>query len=121
MANNNKKRLEGQEKPSMYVYDLEKIMSFVFDLENSKNTSSTEILENYTSKDNTMELSSKSIKESKGNISRSTQSDNIRYDLIKYFINELEEIPSNIEDDELSFGEKAIINTMINEEFLKLV
>lgn len=112
-----------QEK--MYVFDLENIMNFVFDKEKTKKNN-IEITENYDNVSvedgkNVMKLVSKTIKETKGdNPSVPNQDNNIRYDLIKYFISTLEELPPMITDDALTFGDKVILNTMVNEGLLKL-
>ena len=111
-----------QKTPSMYVFDLEKMMNFVFDKDGERSNNNVEITETYEANDNGgLQLVSRSAQETKGNASRSTSSDNIRYDLVKLFISSLDSMPVEIDSDEISFGEKVIINTMINEEFLKLV
>ena len=108
----------------MYVFDLENIMNFIFNKGEEKK-SNVEITENYNNVSNedgknVMKLVSKTIKETKGEMnSVPTQDNNIRYDLIKYFINTLEELPPIITDDTITFGDKVILNTMVNEGLLK--
>ena len=115
--------MKKQEKnnTSIYVFDLEKIMDFVFDNGNAANKR-TEINEFYdynSDNKNKTGLSSKSVNEVKefGN----PQNDAIRYDFVKLLIGSLTELPSDFSNTEMTFGDKLIINTLFNEEFIKAI
>lgn len=118
-----KKQNTEENSNKMYVFDLENIINFVFDKDGSSDTRNIEITENYEYNEDisALKLKSKVVKETKGSSVKNPASDNIRYDLIKFFIASLEELPSNIPDSSISFGDKVIINTMINEELIKIV
>lgn len=99
-------------KEGNFIFDLEKIMDFVFNSENERPTD-TEITEQYAADENTknMYLANRMIHEVKGG--DSSNSYTIRYDMMKMFIDTL----SNIEMDEevdvpMTFGESAIFNTL---------
>lgn len=105
------------EQKQLYVLDLDKIMEFVFERGN-KNTN-VEITESFQNSGDKLVLDSKSIKEIKDS-NNNMQECNIRYDLVKYLISCFTEIPLDMSEESVSFGESAILNTLINEEFLKL-
>ena len=112
----------GGERPTMYVFDLEKIMDFVFDNSNPRSASNVKITEDMVEEDGKMITKARQIKESKGSDSRNSACDNIRYDLMKMFIASLDAIPisgPNMEAN--SFAENLILNTMLENEFIKMV
>lgn len=99
-------------KTENYIFDIEKIMDFVFNSENERPTD-TEITEQYAADDTTknMYLSNRIIHEVKGGDGSSSST--IRYDMIKMFIDTLLGIGL---DDEMeipmTFGENTIFNTL---------
>lgn len=100
-----------------YLLNLEEIMKFVFDNENTRNTDS-EINEFYETNGDEIKLSNKTIREIKTRIDNSAES-TIRYDLIKTFITALFDMPSKINVmEELTLGDTIVINTMINNNML---
>lgn len=105
-------------KPTGYILNLDELIKFVFENENTRNTDS-EICENYTNDDSEgLKLSNKSVKEVKTKVDYSAEA-TIRYDLVKTFITVLMEMPAGLESaDELTLGDTIILNTMINNNML---
>lgn len=104
-------------KKQVYVFDLNKICDFIFDT-NSENNN-VDITENYVNQTEGLKLESKTITENKGQ--SDTQKDNIRYDLIKMFIQSTLDLAPDLNDSDMSFGEKVIINTLLSDELMKVV
>lgn len=100
-----------------YVFDINKIMEFCFDLVDER-TNDSEITESYVvnEENNKLEVVSKQVREIKG--SDNTSKNTIRYDMIKMFIDVLVNA-DNGEQRPLTFGEAIIINTMINENLIR--
>lgn len=112
---------ENNEIKELYVFDINKMAEFVFN-EQKTNGQNVEITESFSiDNDGTLKLTNKTVKETRNPNDNTINT--IKYDLLKMFIQTLIDMPSpsSLEEDETSFGEKIIVNTMVNEEFLKLV
>jgi hypothetical protein len=104
-----------------YVLDLDKLNKYIFESQFTKN-SETELVEVYEmSKEDEDEekelmLTNKSIRDvkTKGNI----QIDNIKYDLVKTFIEEFFETPSTVTQESATFGFIIAFNTLLNQGIL---
>lgn len=98
-----------------YIFDLEKITSFVFGSPSTKQVD-REIIENYVTDDSgEMTLANKTVKENKSSDGVVGQ-ETMKYDLIKSFI----EILVNLDpEEESTFGENCVLNTMQAYNFLK--
>lgn len=101
-----------------YVFDIDKIVNFVFD---GKQENNTEICDSYVVDEETNEmiLSNRVIREVKSNGSNNYNT--IKYDLLKMFIDTLLEIEINNEKGAITFGENTIINTLINNGLIKKI
>lgn len=90
------------------VFDLEKITDFIFGDPNAR-TNDVEITESYKRDQSTgtLLLDGKQIKEFK--VNDYTGQNTIRYDLVKMFIEILDEA---VELDDLSVGQQITLNTM---------
>lgn len=99
-----------------FYYDINAMMDFVFNNEDAR-SSDVEITDSQVrNRDNgTFETESRVIREVK---SANDQKQNMRYDMLKMFIEVLEnmEIENNIP---LSLGESLVLNTMNAHGFLK--
>lgn len=101
-------------KPN-YILDLDKIMNFVFDVQSDKQVD-TEIVENYSLDNNgEMVLVNRTVKENKASEDNMSQKAT-RYDLVKSFI---EILVSLDPEEETSFGEQCVLNTMQAYNFIK--
>lgn len=101
-----------------YVLDLDKLNKYIFESQTNKN-SETELVEVYEMDRDESEdlvLTNKSIRDvkTKGNI----QIDNIKYDLIKMFIEEFFEMPSTVTQETSTFGFIVAFNTLLNQGIL---
>lgn len=96
-----------------YVLDIDAIVKFCFD--NDGKTTDSEITEVYVADEESKNLSlaSKQLREVKNGDVTSMQT--MKYDLVKLLIVDLMEM----DEDELSLGDTVIMNTMMNEGFLK--
>lgn len=96
-----------------YVIDIDNIIRFCF--EDDEKQSDSEITEVYVSDDEnqSLKLASKQLREVKSGDASSKQT--LKYDLIKTFIGDL----ISVDDTDLSLGDTILINTMLNEGFLK--
>lgn len=103
-------------KNEKYVFDVDKIVNFVFD---DSIINNTEITENYgvdeTNSTNDLTLMNRIIKDVKNNSDE--QFSTIKYDLMKMFISEL----LTSEGKEFSFGESLIMRTMKDYGFIKII
>lgn len=99
-----------------YVLDLERIFQFVFDSDNDKNVDS-ELTELYVMDDetNNLSLSSKQVREIKSNEINNKQT--IRYDMVKFLLTSL----ISMSEEEVTFGETIMLNTMFREGIIKEV
>ena len=101
------------------VLDLNEIKEFVFE-ENAKTekTHDNEITETYALNDEgKQELVSKVVHEVKG--SDFTEKETIRYDMIKTFLTMLDNVEIDTTLTPMSFGQKTVLNTMVNYGFIK--
>ena len=91
-----------------YIINIENLMNFIFEDDIKRDTDS-EITEVYVSDDDTNEmmLSTKQIREVKSGDSSSKF--NIKYDLIKNFIDMISDMESDMDSD---FGKRLIFNTL---------
>lgn len=112
MANKKKEEI-------MYVFDLNKMIEFIMS-NNFNDGTNSEIIDSYSLIDNKMTLASKNVRESKDNTSQTVESA-IRYELVKYLLNGLGEITLNENDEINNFADKMIVNTLFNEEFIKII
>lgn len=102
-------------KNNTYIYDINKICDFVFGDTNER-TNDVEITENYTYDEERERMvpSNKEVKEVK--VNDFTSQNTIRYDLIKSFI----EILDEIEDEKImTVGQEITLNTMQAYELIK--
>jgi hypothetical protein len=101
----------GEEKHT-FVLNLNEIVNFIFNDDNEKNTDS-EITELYVMDEDekNMTLSTKQLREVKSNEMTSRQT--MRYDLVRMFLDKIINI-----DDEITFGQSIILNTMITENLI---
>ena len=97
-----------------YIFDIDNIMKFVFEEEQ---TTDSEITDLYVMDDESdkLTLSSKQVREVKGG--DATNKETIRYDFIKMLV--LETL--GIREDDLGFGDVMLINTMLSEGLIKEV
>lgn len=97
-----------------YYFDLDVIIDFIEGGYDNK----TEISETYVTDDETEEifLAGKTITETKGG--DTTKDSTIRYDLMKMFLTSLLTIEATNKDN-LTFGETAIINTLLKKGIIK--
>lgn len=98
-----------------YVFDINKIVEFVqySDKTEVKERELTDVLEN---NGDGLQITSKVVRETCG--AGNPQIDNIKYDIVKNLMVEL----ITFEDyavEELPYGLRIVVNTMINEGFLK--
>lgn len=107
----------GNKKSMSYSLNLEEIIKFVFENENTRESAS-EIQENYENEGDFMKLRDKSVKEVKTKADNSNEA-TIRYDLIKTFITSLFDIPAQITNNaDLTLGDTIVINTLISNNML---
>lgn len=101
-------------KETNLIYDINKMCDFIFGNPNDK-TSEVEITENYKmSEDGQMTLDNKTIKEVK--VNDYTGQNTMRYDMIKMFI----EILNDIESPKvMTLGQNITLNTMEAYELIK--
>ena len=98
-----------EEDNRAYILNLENIVNFVF--ENDERNGDSEITELYVMDEKTknMSLSSKQMREVKSGDASNYQT--IRYDMIKMLMDRL----FDIENEELTFGETVVVNTMLTQ------
>ena len=116
-----------------YVIDLNKIMDFVTHLKNNEKNNDTQITQMYSIdepldgediSEQKLNLITKQVTENKYNGNDSLY--NVRYDLVKLIINNLLDFSIDgdgvlIKDEEqMSFGQKLCLNTLINEGIIKI-
>ena len=102
-------------KNNTFIFDINKICDFVFGDSNER-TSDVEITENYIFDDENEKMipATKEVKEVK--VNDYTAQNTIRYDLIKSFI----EILDDVEDEKImSLGQEITFNTMQAYELIK--
>lgn len=99
-----------------YIVDLERIFQFVFESDGDKNVDS-ELTELYVMDDetNNLSLSSKQVREMKSSEINNKQT--IRYDMVKFLLTSL----LSMNEDEVTFGETIMLNTMFREGIIKEV
>ena len=99
-----------EDEGRVLIFNLERIVDFVFDNEHGSNGDS-EITELYIMDDKSknMQLSTKQLREIKGNDITPQQS--IRYELVKMMLDNI----IAIEGEEATFGNSVVINTMLSE------
>jgi hypothetical protein len=99
-----------EDEKRAYILNIGEIIDFVFNDYADKNSDS-EINEIYTIDDDTKNLSltTKQIREVKSD--EMTNCQTVRYDLMKMLIDRL----LNMDDNEITFGDTIVINTMLSE------
>lgn len=103
-----------KEENTFYTFDLDAIMNFVF-FEEDKRTNDSEITETYINNDqNELTLVNKQLREVKGSDNSTKQ--NIKYDLLKNFI----EILRTAEHNAMTLGESITFNTMFTYGLIKI-
>jgi hypothetical protein len=101
---------------SNFIYDLDAIMDFVFGGTNER-TSDVEITETQVKDDNgKLETESRITREVK---STNSNKQTISYDMIKLFMDVLDNVEIDQEIAPLSLGQKMVINTMANYGLIK--
>ena len=100
------------EETHAFVLNLDAIVNFIFNDENEKSGDS-EITELYVMDEDkkNMSLSSKQLREVKSGEMTSRQT--MRYDMVRMFLDKIMEI-----DEELTFGQTVILNTMVAENLI---
>lgn len=103
------------------VMDLNSIKKFIFEEDvNTNKTVDNEITETYGEDDNgKMSLLGRVIHEVKG--SDFSNKETIRYDMIKTFLTMLDSVEIDNEISPMSFGQRVVLNTMINYGLIKEV
>jgi len=101
------------------VMDLDSIKRFVFEEDsNTSKTHDNEITETYAEdEEGKMTLLNRVIHEVKG--SDFSNKESIRYDLIKTFLSMLDAMEINNDITPMSFGQRIVLNTMINYGLIK--
>lgn len=99
--------MKKNDKNAIYMFDMEAIMQFIFGDED-KRTNDSEITETYIANESTNELQliNKQLREVKGSDNSTKQ--NIKYDLLKVFI----DILRTTETEQQSIGESIVFNTL---------
>ena len=111
-----------ESKEKIYVYDLDAIMSFIFDDDGQRNND-MEITETYIPNDEDAEdtgslvLINKQLREVKG--SDNTGKQTIRYDIMKFMLETLNGIEGTAEVSTL--GEKIVLNTLLTNSMIKVM
>lgn len=105
-----------KEEEGVFVFNLEAIINFVLDCDEEKNNDS-EITEIYVVDEETknVSLTTKQLRELKNN--DLTPQQTIRYDIIKKFLDTL----IDIDDENLTFGETIVINTMMTQGLINTI
>ncbi len=98
-----------EEDNRAYILNLENVINFIFDGE--ERNSDSEITEMYVMDEGSknLSLSSKQMREVKSGDVSNYQT--IRYDIMKMLMDRL----FDIENEELTFGETVVVNTMLTE------
>lgn len=98
-----------EEDNRAYILNLENIIDFVFG--DDERNSDSEITELYVMDEGTknMTLSTKQMREMKNGDASNYQT--IRYDIVKMLMDRL----FDIENEELTFGETVVVNTMLTQ------
>lgn len=101
-----------EEDNRAYVLNLENIINFIF--EDDERNSDSEITEMYVMDEDSknLSLSTKQMREVKSSDVSNYQT--IRYDIMKMLMDRL----FDIENEELTFGETVVVNTMLTEGFI---
>jgi hypothetical protein len=95
---------------SNIIYDLDAIREFIFGSDNEKRSSDVEITETQTGGDDgKLETESKVIREVK---STDTNKQTISYDMIKLFMDVLDNVELDQTIAPLSLGQKMVLNTL---------
>lgn len=99
---------------AIYMFDMEAIMNFIFGDED-KRTNDSEITETYIANESTSELQliNKQLREVKGSDNSTKQ--NIKYDLLKVFI----DILRTTETEQQTIGESIVFNTLFLNGLIK--
>ena len=102
---------------SNFIYDLDAIKDFIFDNDDGR-SSDVEITESQTKNETTgrLETDAKVTREVK---STDSNRQTIRYDIIKTFMDVLDNVEIDQEIAPLSLGQKMILNTMGNYGLIK--
>jgi hypothetical protein len=98
-----------------YVLDIDNIINFCFKNDNTSTDSEKTEMYMLDEENGDMVLASRQVREVKNGDLTNLQT--LKYDLVKNFIADL----MNINENDITFGDSVIINTMINENFLKEV
>lgn len=98
---------KSEKNNAIYMFDMDAIMQFIFGDENDR-TNDSEITETYIANESTNELQliNKQLREVKGSDNSTKQ--NIKYDLLKVFIDVLR----STEPDQQTIGESIVFNTL---------
>jgi hypothetical protein len=101
-----------------YIFNLEKILEFVFNQIKNKNTES-EITEVYEQSVNSSKLEprSKSIRQLKTN--GNDNQEGTKYDMIKSFMEIINEYEINNPDNPPTIGQKTVLNTLLSYGFMQ--
>jgi len=108
----------GKKINSNLIYDLDAINSFIFN--NNERTSDVEITETQTinPETNKLETNTRIVREVKSNDSSTST---LKYDMLKTFMDVLDNIEIDQDLAPLSLGEKMVLNTMVSHGLIKEV